>query len=381
MIKITDKTKCCGCTACASKCPKEAIKMVEDEEGFKYPIIDLEKCINCGLCEKVCPYNNEYKNKKIFNESIAYGGWNKDEEIRKISTSGGIFTSIAKNIINNNGVVCGAIYDKDLNVIHDIIDNVEDLKKVNGSKYVQSDMKENFKKVKWHLDNNRLVLFSGTPCQVAGLSSFLGKEYENLYLCDIVCHGVPSPKAYNKYKSELEELDSKKLKSINFRDKCTGWQEYSFSARFNDNSNYIEKAAENSYMKAFIGDIDLRKSCSTCKFAKLPRYVDFTLGDFWGVDNYYPELNKENKGTSLILVHTEKGEKLLQKDDNIFIQQCNLQKAIIGNPSILQHNPPNKNRDKFFAELEKVHFDDLVKKYIKKPSMIRKILRKIKERF
>lgn len=378
MINIQDKSKCCGCTACASKCPKNAIDMIEDEYGFKYPVVDMSKCVHCGLCEKVCPYNNEYTDKKTLKTSIAYGGWNQDEEIRSRSTSGGFFTSIAKYIIEKNGVVCGAIYDDELNVVHHIVDNMEELKKINGSKYVQSDMKDNFKKIKSFLEAGRFVLFSGTPCQVSGLNSFLGKEYENLYVCDIICHGVPSPKVFDKYKEELENQKQSKLTKINFRDKISGWQQYSFSAEFKNKDKYINKASENPYMRAFLADIDLRESCPTCKFAKLPRYADLTLGDFWGVNDNYPELNKDNKGTSLVLVHTEKGKKLLEEINGIFIKKCDLQKAIKGNPSILQHNLPHKNRQKFLEDIEKEKIERVVKKYIRKSGIIKKSIRRFK---
>lgn len=219
MISIDDKSRCCGCSACMNICPNNAIKMKIDNKGFKYPIVDDEKCVNCGLCDKVCPYNNEYTKKEIYNKSVAYGGWNNNDEIRKNSTSGGIFSAISKYVLDNNGLICGAIYDDNLKVIHEIVDNIENLKKINGSKYVQSDMKDNFKKIKKYLEDGKLVLFSGTPCQVSGLNSFLGKEYENLYTCDIVCHGVPSPKVFEKYKKELEKAKNSEIININFRDK------------------------------------------------------------------------------------------------------------------------------------------------------------------
>lgn len=378
MINIKDKSKCCGCTACASKCPKNAIKMIEDEEGFKYPVVDKEKCINCGLCDKVCPYKNEYTKKETFEKSIAYGGWNKNQDIVKISTSGGVFTAIAKHILENDGIVCGAIYDEKLNVVHTIVDNMEDLKKINGSKYVQSDMKDNFIKIQKYLQDNRLVLFSGTPCQVAGLDTFLDKEYSNLYTCDIICHGVPSPKVYRKYKKELEEKNSSKLININFRDKCKGWQGYSFSAKFENGKEYKIRANKNPYMRAFLSDIDLRHSCPSCKFARLPRNTDFTLGDFWGVDKNYPQLNKDNEGTSLILVHTEKGKKLLLENKNLYMEECDLDKSIEFNPSVLVHKPANENRQKFFKELDEMRIDKLVNKYVKKENLIKRILKKLK---
>lgn len=377
MINLKNNSECCGCTACKSICPKNAITMKENSEGFKYPIVDKEKCIDCGLCEKVCPYTNEYIKKVTLKNTLAYGGWNKNPNIRDTSTSGGIFSAIAKYILDNNGIVCGAVYDKDLNVIHDIIDSIEDLSRINGSKYVQSDMKDTFKIVKQELLNGRLVLFSGTPCQVSGLNSFLGKEYDNLYTCDIICHGVPSPKVYKKYISELEEKNNAKLISINFRDKVSGWRGYSLSAKFNNNTSYTIKAKKTTYMKAFLDDIDLRESCPTCKFAKLPRYVDFTLGDFWGVDNYYPELNKDNKGTSLILVHTDKGKKILLDNPDCFIKECDINNSISSNPSVIKHSPANKNRDKFFNELDNTDLNNLVKKYVHSKSIIKKIYTRI----
>lgn len=378
MIEIRDKGKCCGCGACYNICPKNAVIMVEDEEGFRYPKVDKEKCINCGLCKKVCPCSNEYKNKKILEETIAYGGWNKNEDIRAISTSGGVFTAIAEKIINMNGIVCGAVYDENLNVVHTIVDNTQDLRRMNGSKYVQSNIKENYKKVKEYLEQGRKVLFSGTPCQVSGLNTYLIKEYQNLYTCDIVCHGVPSTKVFNKLKEELRKDNSSDIKSINFRDKSSGWQEYSFSVDFENNKKYIKKANEVAYMKFFLSDIDLRPSCSQCNFAKLPRYCDFTLGDFWGVNNCYPELNKDNKGTSLILVHTEKGKKFLENLEDIYIQKCDLEKAIKGNPSILEHKPASKNRKLFFENLDKLNLDTLNKKFIPKSGFLKKIKSKLR---
>lgn len=376
MININDKTKCCGCTACENKCPKNAIVMCEDEYGFKYPKIDEALCIKCGLCEKVCPYMNEHAPLSKIVKTIACGGWNKDEIIRKNSTSGGIFFYLAQKIIAKNGLVCGAIYDENLNVVHSIIDNTMDLQKILGSKYVQSDMKNNFSIIKDKLDMGIIVLFSGTPCQVEGLKSFLGKEYENLYTCDIICHGVPSPKVFTKYKNDLEKKYSSKLVSINFRNKISGWQGYSFSAKFENGREYIIKSSENSYMKAFLNDIDLRDSCPTCKFAKLPRNCDFTLGDFWGVDKYYPQLNKDNKGTSLVLVHSEKGKELLESQE-IFLQECDLGKAIEGNPSVLKHEPANAKRTVFFEKLEQNTLDELVEQFFPNLNLFQKICKKI----
>lgn len=378
MIKIRDKTQCCGCSACYNICPKNAISMKEDEFGFQYPVVLNDICINCGLCERVCCYLNEYTDKNILDKSIAYGGWINDNHIRSISTSGGIFTAISEFIINSKGIVCGAIYDEELEVIHAIVDNMDDLKKINGSKYVQSNIKNNYRLIKSYLDDDRYVLFSGTPCQVSGLNSYLGKEYDKLYTCDIVCHGVPSPLVFRKYKKELEETNNSKIIKINFRDKKTGWENYSFSCKFKNGKEVSDKYNLNPYMKAYLADIDLRESCPTCKFSKLPRYSDFTLGDFWGVDNYYPNLNTNDKGTSLVLVHTIKGDKLIKNINNIYIEKCELDKAIEGNPSIIYHLPAHEKREEFFEGIKDRSIYKLNKIYIKDVSLFKKYIDKIK---
>lgn len=377
MIKIEDKSKCCGCSACFNICPRQAISMVADENGFKYPIVDKEKCINCGMCERICPYLNNSTSNSSLDSIKVYGGWIKDETERNNSTSGGIFTALSKWIIKNNGVVCGAAFDDELNVNHILVDNEGDLKKLNGSKYVQSNIGECFKKIKEYLIKDRYVLFSGTPCQAIGLNNYLGKQYEKLFICDIVCHGVPSPKVFNKYKNDLEKQENSKLVNINFRNKITGWDKYSFSCEFKNTKKLYVKASDNDYMKLFLNDIDLRETCPICKFAKLPREVDFTLGDFWGCNESYPELNKDDKGVSLILVYSEKGDKLLNALNDVFLQKCDLLKSIKYNPSIIKHKPANKNRNKFFDFIDNNSIHFLSKKYVKN-GLLRKILNKVK---
>ena len=205
MISIEEKGQCSGCSACYSMCPKEAIAMQEDTEGFVYPFVDNSKCINCELCVKVCPIKKE--NKKVVSNIHAIACKNKEEKIREESTSGGVFTALSELVINQGGVVFGAIYDENLNVKHSYVENIDECNKFRGSKYVQSSIGDAFKKVKEFLVQGRLVMFSGTPCQVAGLYSYLGKEYDNLILIDLVCHGAPSPKVFRKYIKSLENKE------------------------------------------------------------------------------------------------------------------------------------------------------------------------------
>ena len=211
MIEIKEKSQCCGCTACSSICPKKAIMMKQDEEGFMYPIIDKSKCVNCGLCDKVCPVKNAKENG---NNQHAYIFQNADDKIRRESTSGGAFTAIAEYVIDNNGIVYGAVFDEKYKVIHKGIDNKEELYKFRNSKYVQSEMENCYSEIKEYLNKGKLVCFSGTSCQVEGLKNYLGKHYENLILVDVVCRAVPSPLIWKKYLNMIKELCNKKNISV-----------------------------------------------------------------------------------------------------------------------------------------------------------------------
>ena len=217
MINIENKKECVGCAACENVCPRNAINMVEDEEGFVYPKINNKFCISCGLCENVCPMLNEKKESEILPK--AYAAYNINEEIRIKSSSGGIFTEIAKSIIEKNGIIFSAIFDKEFNVLHEEITNEKDLEKARGSKYIQSLIGDCYKKAKQYLENGKYVLFTGTPCQIEGLYSFLKKDYENLYTQDLICHGVPSKILWKKYLEYRNDVDRDSLEKITFRDK------------------------------------------------------------------------------------------------------------------------------------------------------------------
>lgn len=374
MIDIKNKEQCCGCHACYNICPKNAIIMQEDEKGFRYPIIDRDKCIQCGLCEKVCPI---IKNAQIQNEPIAYAAYNKDEEIRKVSSSGGIFTLLAEVILEEKGVVFGASFNKKHEVYHTYIENKNELDKLRGSKYLQSSINDTYKKAQEFLKNGRYVLFTGTPCQIEGLKSFLRKDYDKLYTQDIICHGVPSPKVWNKYIQFREKKDREEPTKISFRNKDGGWKLFNMKFEYS-NFEYRKNENEDIYMQAFLRNTTLRDSCYNCSFKKKNRISDITLADFWGIENILPEMD-DNKGTSLVIVNSEKGQELLNKIiEKMIYKRVDLDSALKYNPSMTNSVNKEKNREKFFENLDKIEFDKLVKKYTYKPNIIRRIIGKIK---
>ena len=371
MIKIEKKSECSGCHACYNACPVNAIKMVEDEKGFLYPIVSEEKCIKCGFCDKICPIIN----KKIRENKIqCYAAINKDDEIRKDSSSGGIFNLIAINILNRNGVVFGAMFDNDFSVVHGKITSIDELTKLRKSKYVQSIIGDTYKEAKELLDNGKLVLFTGTPCQIEGLYSYLKKEYDNLYTQDIICHGVPSPKVYKKYLKYISNNDN--VKNVEFRNKKYGWKDNHIAV----DTNHVKYTCSNSkdiYIKAFLQNLSLRESCYNCSFKKKNRLSDITLADFWGIQNVLPEFD-DDKGTSLVIVNSERGKKLFNDiKNNIKYKKVNFEDSIKYNPSMISSVKINKNRDKFFNELDSLPFDKLVKKYQMKTNIFKKVFLKV----
>ena len=375
MIEIKDKSLCSGCSACKNICPKNAIEMIEDECGFKYPKINRELCINCGLCNKVCPILN----KKIGeNNPKCYACYNKDEKTRMNSSSGGIFSLLATEILNRNGVVFGAAFNNDFSLTHQYIEKIEDLDKLRTSKYLQSNIGDSYKQVKKFLNSDRYVLFTGTPCQIEGLISYLGKNYDKLYTQDIICHGVPSPKVWKKYLEYREKIDKEKPKKINFRDKKQeGWKMFSLSFKYKE-KEYSKNQKQDLYMKAFLKDVCLRNSCYNCSFRKKQRLSDITLADYWGIEKIHPELD-DNKGTSLVLVNSNKGKKLYSAINRLIIsKEVTIEDAIRSNKALIKSPNLNKKRNKFFKNLDKKEFDILVKKYVPKASVTKKIQNKTK---
>lgn len=375
MIEIRTKEDCCGCYACYNICPKECITMESDNEGFWYPKIDKNKCIDCNLCEKVCPIINKF-NSSLYEEK-SYAVFNKNEKIRLESSSGGFFSLLAEYVINNHGNVYGAVFDEKFNVKHIKITSFQDIELLRGSKYVQSKINNIFKSVKFDLKNDKMVLFTGTPCQIAGLQSFLQKKYDNLILMDIVCHGVPSPLVWQRYIDELKQKYKQDIKSIYFRDKSTGWKTYSVKFLF-DKDEYKNFGFKDIYMKGFLNDIYLRPSCYNCNFKGIERVSDITVADFWGIEKVLPKMD-DDKGTSLIVIHSEKGKQLFDElNDKMILNKVDLDEAIKYNPSMIRSVQYNEKRKAFFVELNfGKKLTDLIKKYTK-VSFERQIKNKLK---
>lgn len=362
MIEITDKSTCCGCTACKSICPKQAIIMKQDEEGFLYPIIDKTKCVNCGLCDKVCPIKNAKEEKK---EQHAYIFQNTNDEIRRESTSGGAFTAIAEYIIKNNGIVYGAIFDENYKVIHTGIDKIEELYKFRNSKYVQSEIGNCYSEVEQNLNNDRIVCFSGTSCQIEGLKNYLGKDYEKLLLVDVVCRAVPSPLIWKKYLN-LRQKEYKNISKIMFRDKYYGYKYSNLSIYNKDNDKkqeYHKGVDSDPYLRAFFSNICDRPSCYDCKFKKLHRESDITIWDCFDVEKYNKEFD-DDKGTNRILTHTKKGDKIIKElTKTNKVEEIDVERATKGFLAIFQSVKRNERREQFFRDVNTLSEEELFNKY------------------
>lgn len=364
MIKILEKHNCCGCGACAQICPKQCVSIEADNEGFLYPKVDESKCIDCGLCEKTCPILNPTEAKPSLKQSFAF--INCDETIRYNSSSGGVFSAIAEIVIRRGGKVFGAKYDDDFNVIHGFIDKEEDLEKFRGSKYTQSAINQSFVECKRLLDSGVEVLFTGTPCQIGGLKSFLRKEYDNLITTDLICHGVPSPLLWRKYVEYREKQGGAKVTRTSFRRKNDGWKKYSMWFAFANHIEYCQNVTKDPYLRLFLKNICLRPSCYDCKFKIIDRVSDITMADFWGIQNEYPELD-DDKGVSFVIVHSDKGKALFDSVKNCLKESVPLEAGLKYNPSMVSSVAIPKSRVQFFKDLSTSRFEKLIKKYVATP--------------
>lgn len=377
MIFITDKSKCCGCNACVQACPKQCIEMHEDNEGFLYPRVDTTHCIDCGKCEKVCLVINQAEPRRPIN---VYAAINPDEEIRRQSSSGGIFTLLAEQTIKEGGVVFGARFDESWQVTHDYTESIEGLAPFRGSKYVQSRIGDTFLKAEAFLKQGRKVLFTGTPCQIAGLKKYLHKEYENLLTVDFVCHGVPSPLIWQKYLSEtLENFRAKRgagkntvplsidelpvITGISFRDKANGWKKYGFrinyaaskAAQNTVSESTIEETLlqpfpDNLFMKGFLSNIYLRPACYACPAKSGKSGADITIGDFWGIEHINPSMD-DDKGCSLVIPQSPKGVAICAQLEHQSVLEY--RDALKYNPSIEYAVKSPINRSFYFWNIGK----------------------------
>lgn len=359
-----EKSKCCGCTACANICPKKAITMVEDEEGFLYPQIDESKCVNCGLCKKVCAFQEGYSISGRLEDIEVYAAKSKNQETKRESSSGGMFTEISNYVLENNGVVYGAAFDKDFKVLHIRTTNESERNRCRGSKYSQSDLADVYSKVKLDLNNDKLVMFTGTPCQVAGLNKFLeGINKEKLILVDIVCHGTPSPKLFREYISFIENINKAKVKEYCHRSKDKGWRHIE-KVVYDNGKEDSDTILSQSWKQIFYTNLALRKTCYNCKYTNTLRPSDITIADFWGIERTSPEF-VDKQGVSLVIVNTKKGKEIFRNlKQNITSKDEKIENAIVKNPQLKRSVSIDiKKRKQFWNIYSKKGIKSIVRKY------------------
>lgn len=372
MTSLIEKEYCCGCHACANICPKKCIAMKADCEGFLYPEIDSTLCVDCGLCRQACPQLNKAT---PIRQPLAYAVQNLDDEIRKSSSSGGVFTLLAESVIQKGGIVFGAAFDVDFNVQHISVSSISELENLRGSKYVQSTVGNTYAEAKQLLDSGRLVLYTGTPCQIAGLLSFLGKKYDNLLTQDIICHGVPSPMAWEKYLNHRKNNTA--ITSASFRSKDLSWRNYQLKLQFSDQPTYSSYSGIDPYLRCFLSDLCLRPSCHNCLHKTKSRVSDITLADFWGIEHILPELD-DDFGTSLVVIHSAQGHALFDSiKDNASWASVDLDSAVQFNSAMIRSAKPHPKREKFFRLLSESGFS-LAAKHCLPNTTIQRIKMKVK---
>ena len=367
MIDIKEKKNCCGCNACYDICPKNAITLSTDIEGFWYPRVDIDKCINCGLCERTCPQLHIGASKKNdFEYPVCFAAIHKNIEVRFGSTTGGLFSALAEQMYREGGYVGGAIYNKDFSVSHFISNNPADLALLRQSKYSQSQTCGIYKEVKRLLMAGEKVLICGTPCQMAALRRFLNKDYENLIIVDFICKSITSPKFYAKYLDYWERKVGSQLVSFKFKDKELGWRSLVKRFDFKNGKTMYSRAQDNDlYSMAYHGNIVSRPSCYFCQFKGFPRMSDITIADFWGVEKYaYLKDIDDNAGTSAVMCNSSKGLTFYKQLKNITSLETTIEKILPGNPALLHEQKMSvMNRDTFFHDLDRKAIEEVVPLY------------------
>jgi coenzyme F420-reducing hydrogenase beta subunit len=343
---VKDKKTCCGCAACYNICPKNGIEMKPDEDGFLFPMVNIDLCVECGLCKKVCDFQKDIN---VGHEALAtYAAINNSRAILSHSSSGGVFGALASFTFEHHGVVFGCAWNEKIEAEHICIKSGSNLKKLQGSKYVQSNINRSYREVEAYLKKDVQVLFAGTPCQVAGLKSYLGQEYNNLLTAELICHGVPNQKFFNDYISYLEATLKGRIIDFNFRDKTKGWSLRS-KAIYQKNKKIYSKTISNSlayYYEYFSKGYICRESCYVCKYAGPKRQGDFTLGDYWGIEQAHPEIKTKN-GVSALLVNTEKGISLLDElKKHLILVPSTFEQVSKKNRQLCAPVPKNEKRDK-----------------------------------
>lgn len=371
-LETGQRSQCYGCEACAQICPKSAIEMVEDSEGFRYPQIRQEKCVDCGLCRKVCPYNKPLMAAKPLQ---TFGGYHKEESIRRASTSGGVFSAIVDTWCDENYVIFGAVA-QGLEVWHEYITDKADVKKFRKSKYSQSQIGTAYLDVKKFLRAGKKVLFSGTPCQIAGLLSLLRQvDCEKLLTVEVVCEGVPTPHFVRAYAEHLKKKYGTGIKALDYRYKLdspiSGKWDYQVMYTLLHSNKVLKKDRWfNPFWSIWLQHLMSRPSCYECPFAKDERQADITLGDLWGVHIYCPELYGKNGGSSLVLTNTYKGVKALDlAREQLFGHELKFNEAVKYQSPLRKHIEKNPRREEFMQDVVKMPYKELCRKWAKKPTL------------
>lgn len=365
-MELCTVDQCTGCLACYNACNKDAIQLINDEEGFVRPVIKSNLCVECGACVNACPVFSaiEPENKEPID---AYAAWSRDRKIVRKSSSGGFFPTIASWIYSNGGVVYGAAFDESFNLQHIRTTSENELNKLVGSKYLQSFIGYAYKQVKQDLKNGLQVLFVGTPCQISGLNSFLGDKINKsqLITIDLVCHGVPTPTMFREYKNYLEKKYNSKLEYYSFRDKKWSWFHFNTHAIFSNKKEYYGKWEEDIFMRGFLREYFLRPSCHKCLYANLKRQGDFTIADYWGYIYKKGEKKNRDKGINVVFVNTKKASLLLHNiEDKLNIYYRPLAEAVRWNEALASPFPENARRKDFWNDYKSKGYKDIVEEYL-----------------
>lgn len=373
-----NKSQCCGCTACVNICPTKSIYLEEDNKGFLYPKIDENICINCGLCETTCPLKQN--SLPAVHEHKAYGVKNKSASERMKSSSGSVFIELAKFILSQKGVVYGVRMEDDFTICYSRAENLDEARKFQGSKYVQSLKLDNYNKVKQDLIQGKKVLFIGTPCEVAGLKNFLrGRDTSGLYTVDIICHGVPSQLFLKQSIQKQEERYGAKVKRLTFRDKSYGWRNQEIKIDFNNEKEYHAPIWEDEFYRLFTSNYILRDCCYSCHYSNLDREGDITIGDFWNIKNV-KEAFEDQLGVSSVIINSEKGNQLFEEIKcNFDMFSCSLEDVL--QPNLIHPSKKPNDFEKFEKDYEVRGLKYCLKKYgkMKKTERFRRFLSPIKK--